>query len=171
MNFRRGNIDDSVKLRALALKSWSQFKEDLTSDNWNSLFQTINNVDTYYDLLDNSDCFVCENDDQEVIGMAFLVPSGNPNDIYDAAMCQLRFVSVSPDSRGKKIGEQLTRICIETAVKNKEQLLALHTSEIMKSARHIYEKIGFKILKEIEPRLGVKYWLYTLDLNEFSNHL
>jgi len=44
--------------------------------------------------------------------------------------------------------------------------MALHTSEMMRSARHIYEKIGFNILKEIEPRLGVKYWLYTLELNE-----
>lgn len=36
----------------------------------------------------------------------------------------------------------------------------------MKSARHIYEKMGFQILKEIEPRFEKKYWLYILELNE-----
>lgn len=56
-------------------------------------------------------------------------------------------------------------MCIEVAKKNNEQIMALHTSEIMESARHIYEKLGFKILKEIEPRLGVRYWLYTFDLS------
>ena len=34
----------------------------------------------------------------------------------------------------------------------------------------LYEKIGFKILKELEPRLGVKYWLYTLELNEMKEN-
>jgi ribosomal protein S18 acetylase RimI-like enzyme len=34
----------------------------------------------------------------------------------------------------------------------------------MNAARHIYEKIGFKIIKELEPRLGKKYWLYELTL-------
>jgi len=36
---------------------------------------------------------------------------------------------------------------------------------MMDKARHIYESLGFKILKEIVPRLGKKYWLYTLDLS------
>ena len=49
---------------------------------------------------------------------------------------------------------------------NNDQIMALHTTEIMKSARHIYDKLRFKILKEIEPRLGVKYWLYTLKLHK-----
>ena len=41
----------------------------------------------------------------------------------------------------------------------------------MGSARHIYEKMGFEILKEIEPRLGVKYWLYTLELKKWNKSL
>lgn len=40
----------------------------------------------------------------------------------------------------------------------------LHTSEMMGAARHIYESLGFKKLREIEPRYGKKYWLYKLEL-------
>jgi ribosomal protein S18 acetylase RimI-like enzyme len=45
----------------------------------------------------------------------------------------------------------------------------LHTSEYMNSARHIYEKIGFKSIKELAPRYGNKYWLYLLDIKHINN--
>ncbi|MFD0837217.1 GNAT family N-acetyltransferase [Mariniflexile aquimaris] len=168
MNFRKGNKNDLEQLKELGVKSWTQFKDELTNDNWNELYKSLNSYETYNDLLEKSECIICENDAGEIIGMAFLIPKGNPTEIYDEKWCHLRFVSVSPEFRGKKIGGILTRMCIEIALKNNEQTMALHTSEIMKSARHIYEKIGFKILKEIKPRLGVRYWLYTLELNEIE---
>ena len=168
MNFRKGNINDLEQLKELGVKSWTQFKDELTSENWNELFNSLNSYETYSDLLLKSECIICENDTKEVIGMAFLVPKGNPTEIYDGKWCHLRFVSVDPNHRGIGIGKKLTEICIELALKNNENIMALHTSEIMKSARHIYEKIGFKILKEIEPRLGIKYWLYIIDLNEIK---
>ena len=54
----------------------------------------------------------------------------------------------------------------QTARQNGENIIALHTSEFMDTARHIYESVGFKVLKEIDQRLGKRYWLYKLDLNE-----
>lgn len=165
MNFRRGNKNDVKQLKALGISSWIEFKNDLTHDNWNELHNSLNDFNTYTELLLMSECIVCQDDFGEIIGMAFLVPSGNPNEIYDETWCHLRFVSVSPNYRGKGIGKKLTELCIDLAKKNNEKIIALHTSEIMGSARHIYEKIGFKALKEIEPRLGIKYWLYTLELN------
>jgi GNAT superfamily N-acetyltransferase len=38
-------------------------------------------------------------------------------------------------------------------------------------ARHIYESLGFEIVKELKPRLGKKYWLYKLELNNSSEKL
>jgi uncharacterized protein (DUF1810 family) len=34
----------------------------------------------------------------------------------------------------------------------------------MDAARHIYESLGFTILKEIPNRFGKRYWLYTLNI-------
>jgi len=93
------------------------------------------------------------------------VPNGNPTDIYLTEWCYIRFVSVDPDFRGKGIGKKLTNLCIEKAKENGEQTIALHTSELMDDARHIYESLGFEIVKEIAPRLGKRYWLYKLELN------
>lgn len=43
-------------------------------------------------------------------------------------------------------------------------IVALHTSEMMAAARHIYEDLGFKEVREMNPRYGKKYFLYKLVL-------
>ncbi len=164
MTYRQGNIGDVEQLRLLGLKSWEQYRNDLTPENWQKLLSNLSRKETYLELLEKSYCIVCENADGEIIGMAFLVPSGNPTEIYQPEWCYIRFVSVYPEYSGKGIGRQLTEKCIEIAKSNKEQTIALHTSEIMKKARHIYERLGFTVLREIESRLGKRYWLYTLDI-------
>lgn len=168
VQYRKGNTSDITDLIELAIDSWSQFRSALTKDNWEKLLTTLSSPATYSELLTISECLVCENDRKKIIGMAFLVPSGNPTEIYDKDWCYLRFVSVQPKYRGNGIGEELTRRSIALAVQNDENIMALHTSVIMKSARHIYEKLGFSIHKELEPRLGLKYHLYTLKLGKIS---
>lgn len=164
MIYRQGNLDDLEQLRLLAVKAWGQFKDELTTDNWQKLSGNLSSKDTYIELLNNSYCLVCETTGKEIIGMAFLVPNGHPTEIYDEKWSYIRFVSVDPNFGGQGIGRQLTVKCIEIAKSNNEQTIALHTSEMMNTARHIYESLGFKVLKEIEPRLGKKYWIYTLDI-------
>ncbi|GAB3166699.1 GNAT family N-acetyltransferase [Telluribacter humicola] len=164
MNFRQGSYGDVEQLRLLGLASWKQFQSDLTPDNWQKLFNNLNHTEMYAELLTQSHCIVCENAVGAIIGMAFLVPRGNPTDIFQADWSYLRYVTVHPDFSGLGIGRQLTEKCIEIAKRNKEHTVALHTSEMMHKARHIYESLGFTILREIEPRQGKKYWLYTLAI-------
>lgn len=162
--FRKGNIDDLNDLKQLAIKSWGQFKTVLTDENWQILSDNLNDDNTYKNLLENSDCIVCSTDENKIVGMAFLVSRGNPTEIYDKDWSYIRFVSVEPMFSGNGIGRKLTEMCIEIAKSNSEKTIALHTSELMDNARHIYETLGFKILREIDQRLGKRYWLYKLDL-------
>ena len=168
MTFRQGNNGDVEQLRLLGLASWGPFQNTLTPDNWEKLFSNLNRKETYVELLQQSHCIVCQEHGGAIIGMAFLVPSGHPTDIYPADWCYIRFVSVHPEHSGKGIGRRLTEKCIEMAKSNHEKMIALHTSEMMNKARHIYESLGFTILRELEPRLGKKYWLYTLSLDSSS---
>lgn len=165
VTYRNATIEDLKDLKDLAIKSWAQFKSELTSENWERLSNTLGDDNTYIELLDTSDCIICTYGDK-IIGMAFLVPSENPTELYDKDWSYIRFVSVDPDFGGQGIGRQLTTNCIELAKASGEKTIALHTSELMAKARHIYESLGFKVLREIEPRLGKKYWLYILDLSE-----
>jgi ribosomal protein S18 acetylase RimI-like enzyme len=167
MNYRKGNIHDLIELKNLAIKSWSQFEAELTVENWQKLQATLLDENTIIDLQEKSDCVVCVSDSDSIIGMSFLVPSGNPTDIYDKDWSYIRFVTVDPAFAGQGIVKTLTEKCIAFAKQNGEKIIALHTSEMMLKARHIYEKLGFEILKPLEPRLGKKYWLYIkcLDAN------
>jgi len=164
MKIRKGNIQDLLLVKQLAQNTWKQFKKNLTNENWKKLSNNLSNEVLYKDLLENSISFVCVNDTKEIIGMSFLVPSGNPTEIYNSEQSYIRFVTVSDKYKGLKLGQKLTEKCIEFARRSGEKKIALHTSEFMDKARHIYEKLGFRIIKEIEPRYGKKYWLYEMNL-------
>lgn len=164
LKFREATVNDVGNLESLALKSWVQYKPNLTNKNWAMLQATLQQEKTYLDLVEKSRSVVCTEEKSNIIGMAFLIPQGNPTEIYENGWSYIRFVTVDPDYAGNGIGKKLTSICIDNARHNKEKVVALHTSELMHAARHIYESLGFRILKEIEPRLGKRYWLYTLDL-------
>ena len=163
--FRSGNANDISDLTALGIKAWAKFEQQMSAENWAKLYNNIASDNTYKALLDQSDSLLCVTEAGDIIGMAFLVPQGNPTDIYDASWSYIRFVSVHPDYAGKGIGRALTIKCIELAKTNGDKTIALHTSEFMANARHIYESLGFTILKEIDQRFGKRYWLYTLDLS------
>lgn len=89
----------------------------------------------------------------------------NTANAADRRWTYIRMVGVNPKYRGHGIAKDLTKMCIDFAKQNNEKTIALHTSEFMDAARHIYESIGFKVLEETLPIFGKKYWLYTLDLN------
>ena len=161
--YRIGTIEDKEKLQKLGLTSYGRFKEVLTEENWNKLNAFLTAENSYLDLLLKSKCFICETN-SEIIGMAFLVPKGNPTDIFHTDWCYIRMVGVNPEYGGKGIGKKLTQICIDYAKETKEKIIALHTSEFMDVARHIYESVGFKQTKELEPLYGKKYWLYKLEI-------
>jgi len=164
MIYRKGSINDLNELKKLAIETWSQYKHELTRENWETLKGILSNDKTWVEVLTNSYSVVCVNEVNEIVGMSFLVPQGNPTELFDKNWCYLRFVTVDRNFTGQGIGRHLTEKCIQHARETGEKTIALHTSEMMNSARHIYESLGFTILKELEPRLGKKYWLYTLEL-------
>ena len=162
--YRTARPEDTDQLQALAIRSYNQFSGVLTSDNWAVFNGNLHKRETFVNLVNVSKCFVCEEQDK-IVGMAFLVPSGNPWDVFQADWCYIRLVGVDPARRGDGIAKELTKRCIEFARQSGEKTIALHTSEFMDAARHIYESVGFKVVKEIEPRYGKRYWLYRMVLS------
>lgn len=163
-HYRVGNKSDLKQIMELAMQSWKDYKATLTTENWTELNKLLTSSSVFLDLLNKSYTLLCETSNKQIVGMAFLVPSGNPTEIYQEDWSYIRFVSVNPAFGGQGIGRTLTEKCIEYAKNNKERIVALHTSEMMGNAISIYEKVGFKILRELKPRLGKKYWLYKLEI-------
>ncbi len=161
--YRSGSLEDFNQLKDLGIASYGQYAKNLTSENWERLNKFLHDENSLLDLLQNSSPFVCV-DNSRIVGMAYLLSSGHPTEIYQQDWSYIRMVGVHPDYAGKGIAKKLTQLCIKKAKACNEKTIALHTSEFMDAARHIYESLGFKILKEIPPRYGKKYWLYTLEL-------
>ena len=82
--------------------------------------------------------------------MIYIVPSGNPTELFKEDWSYIRFLGVNTKYRGNGIGKKLTDLCLEYAKETNEKYIALHTSEFMDSARAIYEKRGFTKTEEIE---------------------
>ena len=83
LKFREGNISDLKQLREIALASYGEFEKVLTNEDWNDLYSNLNSEASYANLLKIAKCFVCEIDNK-IIGVAYLVPSGNPTKIFES---------------------------------------------------------------------------------------
>lgn len=160
--YREGNLSDATELKALGIISYAQFSEILSQENWEMLNEYLHDDNALNELILKSKVFVCV--DEKIVGMAFLVPSGNPTPIFESDWSYIRMVGVHPEYRGKGIAKRLTQMCVDYAKETNESTIALHTSEIMDDARHVYELIGFRQIKELPLLYGKRYWLYQLEL-------
>lgn len=65
-----------------------------------------------------------------------------------------RLLAVSPDESGKGIGKLLISECIKRAKQHNHKQLFIHSTESMKIARKMYERIGFSRYKPIDFMQG-----------------
>ncbi|OYU95280.1 MAG: GNAT family N-acetyltransferase [Bacteroidetes bacterium B1(2017)] len=162
--YRHGTSADKAQLMNLALIAYQSLSKDLTAENWTLLKNNLSKPKLMDELLENGHCFVCESNN-ELVGMAFILRSGLKSELFLEEWSCIRMVGVNPEYRGNGIAKNLTSMCIAFAKQNNERVIALHTGEHMADARHVYEKFGFTIYKEIEPLFGKRYFIYTLDLS------
>ena len=160
--YRLATIKDTKQLQSLCLVSYGQFKTVISDENWKKWKTNFENEDTFLNLLQIANCFICEKEN-EIIGMAFLIPHGNPFLFFEPDWCYIRLVAVNPKYEGKGIAKKLTQQCIQNAKETGEKTIALHTSEFQNAARHIYENLGFEKQKEFDL-YDKRYWMYTLQL-------
>jgi DNA-binding MarR family transcriptional regulator/GNAT superfamily N-acetyltransferase len=80
--------------------------------------------------------------DGEVVGSIFLKGGEKPG------IARLRLLYVDPSARGRGIGAELVRLCVERARSLGYQRLELWTNSVLGSARRIYEAAGFTLIDE-----------------------
>lgn len=87
-------------------------------------------------------CWVAEMQG-EMVGSVFCVNAGN-------TAAKLRLLLVDPKARGLGLGTRLVEECIRFASRTGYKKLTLWTNDVLVHARRIYEKKGFRLIKE-EP--------------------
>lgn len=162
-NYREASIKDKEQLKELGIVSYGQYSDILGQEHSVALHKSLNDENKLTELLNVSKCYVCVHE-KKIVGMAHLILSGNPWGFFKSEWSYIRLVGVNPKFCGQGIAKKLTGMCIDYAKLKNEKIIALHTSEYMNAARHIYENLGFKRVEELEPRYGKRYWLYLLNL-------
>lgn len=164
LTFRLGSPADIPALIQLGLISYGQYAPLLAPGGWQQMQAGISNQAMWAHFMERAKCFLYTHENS-IVGMAFYFPSGNAWDFYPDNWAYIRMVGVHPKYEGMGIARSLTKKCIEEARAAGESTLALHTSEVMNAARHIYEKLGFTVVQDLPERFGIKYWLFMLPLS------
>ncbi len=152
--------EDKNQLNALAVRAFSQFKNNYTD--WDAIKSVVGRMS---DLSDSSEIMVVESSGNIIGAVAFIPPGGDTKGHFDKSWASIRMLVVCPDQRGKGIGKKLTEECIKQARDIKAPFIGLHTSPMMDVALSIYLRMGFIKIKNIEPIFGVEYSLYKLPLD------
>lgn len=100
-----------------------------------------------------------------VVGTVLLCPAaprGRPANPWP----EVRLLAVAPAARGRGVGAALMGECIRRARATGATVLSLHTTDLMRVAKAMYERMGFVRAPDIDftPAPGIVIQGFRLDL-------
>ncbi|MCJ7467186.1 MAG: GNAT family N-acetyltransferase [Maribacter sp.] len=147
MKIRNAQDKEFESVGKLTVNVYSQLegfpKESEQPDYYKMLLQVGKGIEK-----ENTELLVAISDDAKVVGAVEYFSNlknygsgGTISEIKNAS--GFRLLAVDPQQRGKGIGKLLTKACIERAKKHGQHQLFIHSTESMKIAWGMYEKLGF----------------------------
>jgi predicted N-acetyltransferase YhbS len=141
---RDARPDDRPAVRELTLRAYAEFGEIMAPVAWAGLDRAVRGVLDAEPV--EAERIVAERDGR-IVGSVLLYPPAV--DAYDGAVGranwpEVRLLAVDPDERGRGIGKALMAECIRRARSHGASELGLHSSDSLRAAVTMYERMGFE---------------------------
>lgn len=167
MIIREARVGEHDALRRLMLEAYDEYHLIFDDVVFGEYAEEIADVEG---RLQTSVLIVAE-EDGRLLGAVTYFPAGSGggyDDSWPRAWAGVRLLAVPPHARGRGIGRVLTQACIERARSEGADVLALGTTDYMKTARAMYERMGFTPSPEYDfyPVPDVLVYAYVMPLTE-----
>lgn len=151
---------DAEAINKLAISAFQQYQHEY--EDWTAFSSRLGKMAT---MAEYAELIVATVDGRIAGAVTYVGPGKEKAPFFSREWPILRMLVVDPEFRGMGIGRALAQECIRRAVRDNAPLIALHTSHIMKVALSLYERMGFRYVREAPDICGVPYGVYVLALN------
>ena len=115
-------------------------------------------------IADEGELLVAQKDGAIVGCVGYIPPGRSRSAVFEKDWAALRFMAVDPAHRGGGISRALAEECARRARRDGARTLALFTSPAMEIAIAMYQRMGFRFQRPIDPVYGMMAQLYCLEL-------
>lgn len=150
---------DASQVDALGLAAFEAYR-DAYAD-WPA-FRAL--IATMSALAQTGEIIVAQSDGKIAGAVAYIGPGKPKATMFQADWPIMRMLVVAPEAQGQGIGHALAHECIRRARRDGATVFALHTSELMRVALPMYERMGFQRKGDAPTIHGVKYGIYVKEL-------
>jgi ribosomal protein S18 acetylase RimI-like enzyme len=151
---------DEQQVNDLAVRAFQQYADDYTD--WQGFRRRIAQMAS---LAESTELIVAEQDKAIVGAVIYIAPRCEKAAFYKPEWSVMRMLVVAPDARRQGIGRALVECCVQRALRDRAEILALHTADIMQAALSMYRRNGFGFYADAAEIHGVKYKVYTKVLD------
>jgi ribosomal protein S18 acetylase RimI-like enzyme len=166
MDVRNAVITEYNLVADLNVEAYREFATSIGPEHWTTMEANLRNVGG---RAKESQLVVAEDGDT-VIGAVVYYPPGSPRSFALARMipstsAYLGVLAVTPARRREGVARQLTTECIHRADRDRSDEMWLVTSDLMTSARGLYEGMGFRKRDET-VHYDRRYWSYSIPIQD-----
>jgi GNAT superfamily N-acetyltransferase len=164
---RQARYDDKGAIQDVTLEAYQEYSAYVSPRQWQeyraNILETLDDVETEMQLVAEID--------GAIVGSVFILPAGllteNPaKGENQPEFPEVRLLAVKPAYRERGIGKALMEACILQARQAGERALTLHTTDLMQTAKQMYERMGFQRdpTMDFKPVGNVVIKGYRLDI-------
>jgi GNAT superfamily N-acetyltransferase len=167
LHIRTARAPDDDAVREVTLAAYQEYAA-VMQEHWENYRQSI--LATLANVYP-AEQIVAEQGDT-LVGTVLLFPAGTVLTTPDGvsvtlALPEIRLLAVAPAVRGQGIGAALIKECLQRARQAGAKAVTLHTTDLMRVAMQMYERMGFVRAPELDfhpvPEVTIKGYRYQFD--------